>query len=70
MTVWRAIAGSLLGLFVEDGRLSSAVLAWLAVSWLSAEWLAVGPAWRGWILLGGLLAALLASILDARRRSR
>ena len=63
-----AVVRHLRGLFVDDGGMAVAVLAWLAlggsVSWLGE----IPPAWRGPVLLAGLVFLLSWSCLRSARR--
>lgn len=54
-------------LFVDDGNLATAIIAWLALLWLARPYLPVPPTWHAPILFIGLLAILLENVL---RRSR
>ena len=62
-TIWR----ELVGLFVDDGSLAVAVLAWLLVSGLLLPRLGLPPAWPPLVLAVGLLAILAESVLRAAR---
>ena len=55
-------------LFVDDGRMALAVLAWLALGG-SLSWLGeIPPAWRGPVLLAGLVFLLSWGCLKSARR--
>jgi hypothetical protein len=71
--VLRAIWDNTYGLLVDDGQLAVGIIASLAIAWLVATY---GSALRdlaGWLLLGLLLALVLANLyragLNARRRA-
>jgi hypothetical protein len=60
------------GLFVDDGWLALASIAWLAVVWRLLPLLPIPSSWHGVILFLGLAAILLASVLHrcGRRATR
>ena len=62
----RSMLKEIVGLFVDDGYLVFAVVAWIALTWLFAPQLHAVRG-NGWILFLGLAALLLES---ARRRAR
>ncbi len=68
MTLVRSIAAELLGLFVDDGGVAVAVLAWVAVAWLASR--VAGPPWPPLILFAGLATILIASAVRRARRGR
>jgi len=59
-----------IGLFVDDGSLAVAVLAWLAVAWLLLPRLPLPPALPPVILFAGLALILVESALRGARRDR
>ena len=60
----------LAGLFVDDGSLALAILAWLCLVALAASlWPAAGG-WLGLALAAGLLAILAENVLRAGRTKR
>ena len=65
-----SIAREVVGLFVEDGRLAVAILAWLALSVMVLP--RFGPRTRmaGPALFAGLAAILVVSVLRYGRRGR
>jgi len=52
-----------IGLFVDDGSLALAILAWLAVAWLALPRLPLPPGWPPAILFAGLALILVESTL-------
>lgn len=66
----RTIASEFIGLFVDDGSLAIAVLAWLALAWLLLPRLPLPPALPPIILFAGLALILVESSLRAARRNR
>ena len=62
--IWR----ELVALFVDDGSLAVAVLAWLLFSGLLLPQLGLPPVWPPLVLVVGLLAILAESVLRAARR--
>ena len=66
----RTIAFEFIGLFVDDGSLAVAVLAWLAVVWLLLPRLPLPPALPPIILFAGLALILVESALRGARRNR
>lgn len=66
MTWLKAIVREVFGLFVDDGYLAIATLAWLVAAWLAVR--AGHGDWQGWCLFAGLAAILVASVLRATRR--
>jgi hypothetical protein len=58
-TIWREF----IGLFIDDGRLSVAVLLWLAVNWLALPRLELPPLWPPVTLFVGLALILGESAL-------
>ncbi len=66
----KTIASEFIGLFVDDGSLAIAVLAWLAVVWLLLPRLPLPPALLPIILFAGLGLILVESALRGARRDR
>ena len=64
ITLLRAVVG----LFVEDGRLASAILAVVIAALLLAQLLPAAPLVAGLVLLFGCLGVLLANVISAARR--
>jgi len=58
------------GLFVDDGSLAVAVLAWLAVCWLILPRLGVTSLWHSALLFTGLVVILAESALRRARQRR
>ena len=67
MTLLKTIWSRFTGLFVDDGSLAVAVLAWLAAAWLLLPRLPLPPALPSTILSAGLASILIES---ASRRAR
>ena len=67
MTWLKTVLSEFIGLFVDDGSLAAAVLAWLAMAWLLLPRLPLPPALLPVILFAGLAAILVES---AVRRAR
>jgi membrane protein implicated in regulation of membrane protease activity len=63
-------ARELLGLFVDDGSLAVAVLAWIAVAVLVFPRLPIGGGWLAVALFLGLALILAENLLRAARRRR
>lgn len=63
----KAIVSEIFGLFVDDGALALAVLAWVGAAWLVLPRLGVSATWSGLVLFAGLALILAES---ANRRSR
>lgn len=57
------------GLFVDDGWLAAASIAWLAIVWQVLPLLQVPSSWRAVALFAGLLAILAGTALQRARRS-
>jgi hypothetical protein len=69
MTVLTAIAKELFGLFVDDGSLALAILAWVAVVAALVGGLGFSGAGSSVLLFAGLIAILFENVLR-RARSR
>lgn len=69
MTLISTIAKELLGLFVDDGSLALAILAWVAAVAALTAGLGAGGTFAGVLLFAGLIAILLENVLR-RARSR
>ena len=63
----KAAWSEFIGLFVDDGSLAAAILAWLALSWIALPRLPLPPAWPPIILFAGLAAILLESVLRPQK---
>lgn len=63
MTLLKTIWSRFTGLFVDDGSLAVAVLAWLAAAWLLLPRLPLPPALPPAILFAGLAPILVESAL-------
>jgi membrane protein implicated in regulation of membrane protease activity len=61
-------ARELVGLFVDDGSLAIAVLAWVAVAVLAFPALPIGGGWLAVALFAGLALILVENLLRAARR--
>ncbi len=70
MTWLKTAWSEFIGLFVDDGSLAVAVLAWLAVAWLLLPRLPLPPALPPVILFAGLALILVESALRGARRDR
>ena len=60
----------LIGLFVDDGSLAAAIVAWLVVIAAAARLWPSGGGWLGLLLAAGLLAILAENVLRTGRRRR
>jgi len=67
MIVINAIAKELFALFVDDGSLALAILAWVAVIAALVSWLGYSGPGGGLLLFAGLIAILFENVL---RRAR
>jgi len=65
-TVW----SEFVGLFVDDGNLALAILAWLGVCWLLLPRVGLAPAWPPVVLFAGLVLILVESALRRARLGR
>jgi hypothetical protein len=63
-----AAARELVGLFVDDGSLAIAVLAWVAVVVLAFPALPINSGWLAAALFAGLALILVENLLRAARR--
>ncbi len=70
MTWLKTAWSEFIGLFVDDGSLAVAVLAWLAAAWLLLPRLPLPPALPPVILFAGLALILVESALRGARRDR
>ncbi len=61
----RTVADEVLGLFVDDGTFTVAILAWLLLVWLAMSQLRIAPGWGAALFVFGLGAIFLESV--ARR---
>lgn len=66
----KAILLDLLGLFVDDGSLALAALAWLALSALVFPFVGLPGAWLAIALFLGFAAILVENVTRSARRSR
>lgn len=57
-------------LFVDDGSLALAVLAWVAAAWLLTQWLSLADPWRGGLLFAGIGSILAENAIRSTRRVR
>ena len=69
MNVVKLIARELFGMFVDDEFLALAVLAIVAIAAIVA-WISSTPVLAGIFLLVGCVGVLVASVLQASRKSR
>jgi hypothetical protein len=69
VNVVKLIGRELFGMFVDDEFLALAVLAVVAVAAIAA-WISSTPVLTGVILLVGCVGVLVASVLQASRKSR
>ena len=65
-TVWSGF----IGLFVDDGSLAVAILAWLALCWLALPRLGLPTALPPVILFAGLVVILVESTARRARQDR
>ena len=70
MSVLREVLAELAGMFVGDARLTSAILALVAVSFALIRLAGVAPLVGGLVLLFGCLALLAGSVLRQSRQVR
>jgi hypothetical protein len=63
----RNIVREIWGLFVEDGSLAVAILAWIGVVWIVQRWMKPSAA-SGLILFGGLALILARSVISFARQ--
>ena len=68
MSWLRGVLSEFVGLFVDDGSLAVAVLAWLAAAWLLLPRLPLPPALPPIILFAGLAVILIESAFRGARR--
>jgi hypothetical protein len=68
MSILRAIAGEVLGLFVDDERFALAILLWLTAAWLGQRFLHPPAALGAGALAFGLVLILLESAWRRARR--
>lgn len=67
MTWLKTAAREIVGLFVDDGPFTAAILVWLTLVWLLATQILPGFHWTGVVLFAGLAAIMMESVL---RRAR
>jgi len=65
-----AAVAELWGLFVDDGMLACALVAWCCLATLGLPAIAVEPAWRAPLLLAGCLVTLVIDVLATALRRR
>jgi hypothetical protein len=63
-----AAARELIGLFVDDGSLALAVLAWVAIAVLAFPALPISGGWLAVALFAGLALILIENVLRSARR--
>ena len=63
-----AVARELFGLFVDDGSLAIAVLAWIAVVALAFPALPIDSGWLAFVLFAGVALIFAENVLRAARR--
>jgi hypothetical protein len=61
------IVKTLLGLFVDDGSLALALIAWVAVSAFGLPWLPMPASWAGPLLFAGCLVVLVSTMVRGVR---
>lgn len=66
----RTILREIFGLFVDDGSFALLILAWVALVTLLFPRMGWLPAWRGYVLFGGLALILAGSALRFARQKR
>lgn len=66
----RAVWPEFIGLFVDDGSLAVAVLAWLALGWAVLPRLGLPAGWPPVVLFAGLALILVESTARRARRGR
>ncbi|MFZ5790430.1 MAG: hypothetical protein ACOY3L_07000 [Pseudomonadota bacterium] len=66
----KAVLLDLVGLFVDDGSLALAALAWLVFSAFLIPLLGLPEAWRAIALFLGFAAILVENVTRSARRSR
>jgi hypothetical protein len=70
MTRLRSILRELIGLFVDDGSLAIAILAWVGVVALALPAFGLPEVWRASLLFVGCIAILVENVARSARRSR
>jgi len=60
----------LVGLFVDDGSLAIAVLAWVVIAVLAFPALPIDSGWLAIVLFAGLAVILAENVLRSARRTR
>ncbi|MDP8986569.1 MAG: hypothetical protein M3N97_16310 [Pseudomonadota bacterium] len=66
----KATVRGLVGLFIDDGSLVVAIIAWLVLTWRIARSPLIPPLWVGPILFTGLAAILAENVHRWSRRHR
>jgi hypothetical protein len=64
----RSIAAEIFGLFVDDGAFAVAIVAWLALLWWLLPRVGLGASWNALLLVAGLVAILVDSVLRRARK--
>ena len=67
MSSLAAILKELWGLFVDDGSLALALIAWVTISGLGLPHLPVPVEWDGPVLFAGCLVILVSTVLRSAR---
>jgi hypothetical protein len=67
MSMAKAIAKEILGLFIDDGAMALAILAFVALAAAAATFAPERPLLAGGLLLGGSLCVLVVNVLRAGR---
>ncbi len=70
MSIFLQVLKDLVGMFMADARMTTAILALVALVALLINKAVVAPLTGGWILLAGCVLLLIASALSAAVKSR
>lgn len=65
-----SVIKTLLGLFVDDGSLALALIAWVAVSAFGLPRLPVATSWDGPLLFAGCLVVLVSTVVRVVKREK
>lgn len=68
MTWLKTAVSEIVGLFVDDGIFTTAIVAWVALVWLLSAQILPGGPWTGVVLFAGLVAILIESVLRRARQ--
>ncbi|WP_428486945.1 hypothetical protein [Rhodopila sp.] len=68
MALIRTVLNEVFGLFVDDGSLAGAIVAWLLLVAVLLPMLGVAPNWTGIILFVGLVVILLENTIRRARQ--